>query len=256
MFKSRSHSTSSIPFSSTNSLPPQPHLNFIPSPASNLLNRSRSPSLTHHSPTPIYPSTIPLKRYVHVLWRSDVLKQYTDLQFLYSPPKVLLAPLIMTNTPFPNSSYKPPAELSIEPYSASDPNTFAYESTVKRWPMILTNVIDRIVNINNSLLDSGSSQAEKLREGKSIISQISELKYECARDKELGYVYRIIWRCMVTFENMPHILCLIFVRPILDDGDSNVVLYKEELGKAKAAHKSTWFTTSWLVSPLALFLLI
>ncbi|EGG05411.1 uncharacterized protein MELLADRAFT_107697 [Melampsora larici-populina 98AG31] len=134
----------------------------------------------------------------------------------------------MTTTRFPNSSYQPPVRFSIEPYSASNPNTFAYQSTIKRWPMILTNIIDRMVKINNSLLDEGGDhQNDKLKHGKLIISQISELKYQCARDKELG--------------------------PIIDDGGQNLVLYNEELKKAKAANKSTWFTASWLFAECYLY---
>lgn len=143
------------------------------------------------------------------------------------PPKLHLSPLIMTTTRFPNSSYQPPAKFSIEPYSASNPDTFAYQSTIKRWPMILTNIIDRMVKINNALLDEGDHQSEKLKHGKMIISQISELKYQCARDKELG--------------------------PIVDDGGENLVLYNEELKKAKAANKSTWFTASWLFAECYLY---
>ncbi|KAH9818923.1 hypothetical protein DFH28DRAFT_887612 [Melampsora americana] len=133
----------------------------------------------------------------------------------------------MTTTRFPNSSYQPPVKFSIEPYSASNPNTFAYQSAIKRWPMILTNIIDRMVTINNELLDLGDSQSEKLKHGKLIISQISELKYQCARDKEL--------------------------EPIVDDGGDNLVLYNEEIKKAKAANKSTWFTASWLFAECYLY---
>ncbi|KAG0147394.1 hypothetical protein CROQUDRAFT_76605 [Cronartium quercuum f. sp. fusiforme G11] len=192
-----------------------PSSRLTSSPYKNISNKPRknnnhsptsSTGLYSHSTPPIFP---------------------TSIRTFKRPPKVHLPPLIMATTRFPNSAYKPPTELSIEPYSASDPTTFAYESTIRRWPMILTNIIDRIVNVNNLLLDAGPSEAEKLKEGKQIISQISQLKYECARDKEL--------------------------EPIPDDGGPNAVLYNEELVKTKAASKSTWFTTSWLFAECYLY---
>ncbi|KAI9622234.1 hypothetical protein H4Q26_015270 [Puccinia striiformis f. sp. tritici PST-130] len=52
---------------------------------------------------------------------------------------------------------------------ASKKDSFAFESATKRWPKILTQVIDHL-----------------LAQGKAIISLISGLKYEAARDKELS----------------------------------------------------------------------
>lgn len=58
---------------------------------------------------------------------------------------------------------------SVEPYSASDKSTFAYESTVKRWPRILTQVID---NLNSSFDQFGGT---KLAEAKMLINDIAAL---------------------------------------------------------------------------------
>jgi hypothetical protein len=71
--------------------------------------------------------------------------------------------------------WKPP----VEPYCIGDKTTFAYESAVKRWPRILTQIIDEI----NQLFDS--CEGEELAEAKSLINAIAALKYEIAHDREL-----------------------------------------------------------------------
>ena len=55
----------------------------------------------------------------------------------------------------------------VAPCSASDPSSFAYESTVKRWPTILTGVIDELATLNGHLLKP--EDADKLRDSKEII---------------------------------------------------------------------------------------
>jgi hypothetical protein len=97
----------------------------------------------------------------------------------------------MPSTLFPNSTHQP----RVHPYTPSNTHSFAFLSVTKRWPNILTQVIDHLVVQNNHLLDqlsssSSDSQAlkDKLSQGKAIISLISELKYEAARDKELSSV--------------------------------------------------------------------
>ena len=59
--------------------------------------------------------------------------------------------------------YSPPA------YSASDKSTSAYESTVKRWPRILTQVIDEL----NAAFDE--CDGPKLAEAKILINSIAAL---------------------------------------------------------------------------------
>ena len=55
-----------------------------------------------------------------------------------------------------------------------------------RWPVVLTNVISAISNANHEI--SMSSDADKdatVAEGKKIISQISEMKYEMGHNAPL-----------------------------------------------------------------------
>jgi damage-control phosphatase, subfamily III len=58
---------------------------------------------------------------------------------------------------------------------------------VKRWPVILTSVIDSLYTVNHELTDI-SDQAPKLEEGKSLIATLSRLKYDMAHDRALEYV--------------------------------------------------------------------
>ncbi len=58
---------------------------------------------------------------------------------------------------------------------------------VKRWPVILTTVIDSVYSENHEL--SGiPDKADKLEEGKALIATISRLKYDMARDRTVEYV--------------------------------------------------------------------
>ena len=69
----------------------------------------------------------------------------------------------------------------------------SYETVLKRWPVILTGVIDRLHRINHELtveVKKGDSVLntvleEKIAEGKEIISRISGLKYRMGGDKTL-----------------------------------------------------------------------
>ena len=67
----------------------------------------------------------------------------------------------------------------------------------KRWPIILTGIIDTIYHQDHALgvtLESETavpdrSEVEtKIKEGKAIIEQVSKLKYEMARDRPLECV--------------------------------------------------------------------
>jgi len=67
---------------------------------------------------------------------------------------------------------------------------------VKRWPVILTSVIDSVYSENHQLTDV-PDKADKLEEGKAVIATISRLKYGMARDRVLEYVSVIpplFWR--------------------------------------------------------------
>lgn len=77
--------------------------------------------------------------------------------------------------------------------------TLSYETVVKRWPIILTGVIDTIYRTDHEIGLSLSSEAQvatrveaeqKIEQGKLIIEKISKLKYEMARDRALEYVHR------------------------------------------------------------------
>ena len=72
----------------------------------------------------------------------------------------------------------------------------SYETVVKRWPIILTSIIDNIYRVNHSLSVAQSDSPahenalseEKIEEGKGLIEQISKLKYEMGRDRPLECV--------------------------------------------------------------------
>lgn len=67
-----------------------------------------------------------------------------------------------------------------------------YETVLKRWPVIITGVIDQLYQVCHVLsLESQKPDATKqvydgkINEGKGIIEQISKLKYGMARDHPL-----------------------------------------------------------------------
>lgn len=78
----------------------------------------------------------------------------------------------------------------------------SYETVVKRWPVILTGVIDTIYRTNHDLSLSSDPDMSKLgdvsavdqetreriEEGKRLIEKLSKLKYEMGRDRPLEYV--------------------------------------------------------------------
>ena len=85
----------------------------------------------------------------------------------------------------------------------------SYETVIKRWPIILTKLIDTVHNINHELTLEGLGQRQsvdtsettegdgynqeredKIKEGCAIIEKVSKLKYEMARDRALLYVVR------------------------------------------------------------------
>ena len=64
---------------------------------------------------------------------------------------------------------------------------------LKRWPIILTGIIDNVYRINHdlssALQDTGNGTTEntreKIAEGKAIIEKIGKLKYDMGRDRVL-----------------------------------------------------------------------
>ncbi|TFK69791.1 DUF89-domain-containing protein [Pluteus cervinus] len=130
------------------------------------------------------------------------------------------------------------------PYPPCDPQDKAgvrnasFETVVRRWPVIITGVIDHLYNSCHEL--SLQVQAEevqdedvknaKLEQGKQIIEKLSKLKYQMGRDHAL--------------ENIPQ------------DGGSLIDTYNDNIAKLAAENKNTWFTAPWLFAECYLYRLI
>jgi hypothetical protein len=74
--------------------------------------------------------------------------------------------------------------------------SLSYETVVKRWPIIITGVVDYLHNVCHMLSMEASEIADKdqekeiflqkkVQEGTGIIEKVSKLKYEMARDRPL-----------------------------------------------------------------------
>jgi damage-control phosphatase, subfamily III len=80
-----------------------------------------------------------------------------------------------------------------------------YETVLRRWPVIITGVVDQMNRENHALhliltaqteLHAKEITQEKLTSGKQIIEKISKLKYEMARDhvmKCVAVVFHPVW---------------------------------------------------------------
>ena len=84
-------------------------------------------------------------------------------------------------------------------YSAALKNSFAYNTTVQRWPTILTQVVDGLFQQCHALSAHGTASHVKVEEAKSIIEQISQLKYELTHNKALTPIGKnttllLVWR--------------------------------------------------------------
>jgi hypothetical protein len=69
-----------------------------------------------------------------------------------------------------------------------------YDTVARRWPIIITGVVDQIYRENHILHGQIQSQSDpqaraslaaKLEEGKAIIETVSKLKYQMGRDHAL-----------------------------------------------------------------------
>ncbi|KAI6102943.1 DUF89 domain-containing protein [Pisolithus sp. B1] len=130
-------------------------------------------------------------------------------------------------------------EAPYPPYDPQDKSrdSGSYETVVKRWPVIITNLIDHVHRLihdltmkSQALANSGSTDPAiqlKIEEGKGIIAKASHLKYRMARDQEL--------------EMIP------------EDGEFYVHEYNSELEKLSQAGKNTWFTAPWLYAECYLY---
>ncbi|GAA5863437.1 hypothetical protein JCM8547_006980 [Rhodosporidiobolus lusitaniae] len=124
------------------------------------------------------------------------------------------------------SSWTPPYPLC----SASQKDiSFAYESTVKRWPIILTGVVDEVASVNHSLAHSTSSEdQEKEREGKEVINRVGELIYEMRHDRELT--------------------------PLDASGlPDDIATYNSTLSALAEKGENKWFTSPWLFAECYLY---
>ena len=102
--------------------------------------------------------------------------------------------------------------------------------TVKRWPIILTQLIDHIYQKNHALTMSKEDPAEpasdaKIAEGKALIEKVSLLKSEMGRDRALP--------------------------AIPDDHGLDIELYNRELVELASRGLGTWFTAPWLFAECA-----
>ncbi|CCM00959.1 uncharacterized protein FIBRA_03007 [Fibroporia radiculosa] len=131
-------------------------------------------------------------------------------------------------------------EAPYPPYDFTDKASFAYETVLKRWPIILTGIIDNLYRANHVLdvsIESGGCETEdvdtikaKIAEGKSTIERISKLKYDMARDRPL--------------EDIPA------------DGEGLVEIYNTELARLAEQGKGSWFTAPWLFAECYLYRLL
>jgi hypothetical protein len=118
------------------------------------------------------------------------------------------------------------------PYPPCDPtdrSSFSYETVVRRWPIIVTSIVDHVHNACNDLAfsENGGDVEAKLLEGRQIIAKLSELKYHMGRDHALV--------------------------PIPNDGEPYVDLYNEHLQNLRESGKGTWFTAPWLYAECYLY---
>ncbi|KAG6370737.1 hypothetical protein JVT61DRAFT_11124 [Boletus reticuloceps] len=126
-----------------------------------------------------------------------------------------------------------PVAYCVQSLSLSD-DCRSYDTVLKRWPVIITSIIDhvhrlihdmtmeakRLAESSEDTLEHVKALEDKIEEGKEIISKASRLKYRMARDQEL--------------------------EPIPEDGDVDIDTYNAELANLATTHQDTWFTAPWL----------
>ncbi|KAF9446541.1 DUF89 domain-containing protein [Macrolepiota fuliginosa MF-IS2] len=129
------------------------------------------------------------------------------------------------------------AQLPYPPLDPTDKNGFSYETVLKRWPIIITGVIDELHQQCHNLsleLQKGAGPRDileaKIKEALAIVNEISKLKYEMARDRPLN--------------------------PVPEDGEPYSDLYNKELESLAGEAKNTWFTAPWLYAECYLYRLL
>ena len=111
----------------------------------------------------------------------------------------------------PSTMYTPP----VPAYTAAAHGSFAYETTVHRWPTIITQVVDGVYRRCHALTDGPA-----VAEGRRIIEEISGLKYAMSRDKPL--------------------------EPIgAASGEPDLYLYDKHIQSTQP----TWFRSEWCAAP-------
>ncbi|KAG8728888.1 hypothetical protein FRC12_021415, partial [Ceratobasidium sp. 428] len=73
-------------------------------------------------------------------------------------------------------------EYPFPPWDFTDKDSFAYNTVVKRWPVIITNLIDTVYRAIDT---ENNGDADKISEGKTIISRLAKLKYDMSHDRAL-----------------------------------------------------------------------
>ncbi|OCF33986.1 hypothetical protein I317_05983 [Kwoniella heveanensis CBS 569] len=118
-------------------------------------------------------------------------------------------------------------QLPHHRYSPKNKESFAYVTLVKRWPVVLTNIVSAISNVNHELsMKSSPENDAKLEEGKKIISQISQMKYDLGHNA--------------------------YLTPIPHDGDINVQCYNDDLALYPEEDRR-WSTMNWLFAECYLY---
>ncbi len=125
---------------------------------------------------------------------------------------------------------------------------------MKRWPIILTGIIDTIYRADHDIsvtlpsLAAGSTEEveaqAKISEGKGIIEKISKLKYDMARDRPLEYVCYFVMPMLCQSKDYNRFWC--FTRSIPADGEAWTEEYNDFLNQLAERKQNTWFTAPWL----------
>ena len=85
-----------------------------------------------------------------------------------------------------------PFRSILLPVDSKTKTNHSYETLIRRWPVILTTIIDHLYRVGHELAMqpndlSPTVAEERIEAGKSIIEKIGKVKYEMGRDKPLLY---------------------------------------------------------------------
>ncbi|KAM0786168.1 hypothetical protein ACM66B_006975 [Microbotryomycetes sp. NB124-2] len=119
----------------------------------------------------------------------------------------------------------------FEPSCAAQEHSFARESTIKRWPTIITQVIDQLNKLNNRT----DVAEEQIADGKRLIEQLAQLVYEMRHDRPLA-----------TLDDGSKSSC--------ESSPDDLSQYNDEIHLAEKAGKPlTWFSATWLFAECYLY---